>query len=189
MMTLLLTSSHWRATKDMTTGVGKNNLGEGWLGGCTDKETAMFLQSGIEINVNATWDGKQQQNDTIYHLFWALPVLSSSKMGQWHIADQKCATYCLCQWAPTICAAAIDGNTHECTFSSSPYLQSIQFNGKLSIHLSICFLYLSMHPSNHASSEPSLRTFTQAFGDRAMRSFPPFPAYLWNVALSYFSIA
>lgn len=50
MMTLLLTSPHWRATKDMTTGVGKNNLGWGWIGrGGTEKETAMFLQLGIEI--------------------------------------------------------------------------------------------------------------------------------------------
>ena len=37
--------------------------------------------------------------------------------------------------------------------------------------------------------KPSLRTTTQAFRDLAVCSFPPFPAYLWNAALSYFSIA
>lgn len=46
-----------------------------------------------------------------------------------------------------------------------------------------------INPSTHPPSRPSLRTFTQALRDRAVPFFPSFPAYLWNVALSYFSIA
>lgn len=53
-------------------------------------------------------------------------------------------------------------------------------------------MYLSIYPSIHpfiCNPKPSLRTSTQAFRDQAVCSFPPFPAYLWNAALSYFSIA
>ena len=58
-------------------------------------------------------------------------------------------------------------------------------NQQSSIYLSVC---LSIHPFIR-NPKPSLRTSTQAFRDRAVCSFPPFPAYLWNAALSYFSIA
>lgn len=58
MMTLLqlLTSLNWRATKDMTTAVGKNNLGGRLGAGWTDKETAVFLQLVTEIHVNVRYE-------------------------------------------------------------------------------------------------------------------------------------